>query len=158
MNYKNILKEQLLSELAYNKGNAKVPSYLRKVVDGIKPIKTPISKGNLINIDLKKISPENLDIIRPIDGSGRPKITPNSGSSLEQQRISPFETPRPRYRESDNFNFDPNKMAEKPYQFIKKPLDSSSRNRKQIDLKFETKNKSRQRYADFPPIKPNILM
>jgi len=100
MNYKNILKEQLLSELAYSKGDRKVPSSLRKVVDGIKPI-TRISKGNLINNDLKKIFPENPDIFIPIDGRGRKPFNPDKTYSIDPQRIGLSKTPRPRYLEKN---------------------------------------------------------
>ena len=98
MNYKNILKEQLLSEIAYNKGNAKVPSYLRKLTKGITPV-SPIKNKNPLN--LVKMKPNSLDIIRPIDGSGRIPFNPDATYSVDPQRIGLSKTPRPRYLEKN---------------------------------------------------------
>ena len=98
MNYKNILKEQILSELVYGKGDAKVPSSLRKLVDGIKPV-SRIKNKNPLN--LGKMNPNSLDIFRPIDGSGRIPFNPDATYSVDPQRIGLSKTPRPRYLEKN---------------------------------------------------------
>lgn len=101
MNYKKILKEQLLSELLYNKGANKSSAYGRKLIDSI---------GKIKYSPLDSIDPNqtrfNLDLSTEPDsdpgfyyGSGRPKINPKKFASLKPQRIIPSNTlpVEPRY-------------------------------------------------------------
>lgn len=77
MNYKNILKEQLISEMIHEKYNVGKPSRIKINLPGLGPT------------DLATKSEEDPIMVRPKDGSGRPQLNPDLGYSSKPQKLPP---------------------------------------------------------------------